>query len=111
MVSRSTIFTAQSAAKNCLHIEQKAETVLQEIFPKAVADGTLRWRPCDVDLPENLHFIFDFDLTSNELVIVRFQDDRPIHWQKVPEVWKMAWDSEGLRLLLTETISESLGEL
>jgi hypothetical protein len=100
-------FHSTTRCEDCLRIEQMAKTIVREDFPQAVADGTLWWRSCNVDLPENLHFIFDFDLTANELVVVRFQEDRPSHWQKVPEVWKWAWDREGLRVLLTEKISKS----
>jgi hypothetical protein len=100
-------FHSTTRCEDCLRIEQMAKTIVREDFSQAVADGTLWWRSCNVDLPENLHFIFDFDLTANELVVVRFQEDRPSHWQKVPEVWKLAWDREGLRVILTEKISKS----
>lgn len=48
-----------------------AEDVLQERFPGKLAEGDLAWLPTNADLPENAHFVFDYDLVANELVVVR----------------------------------------
>ncbi|MBT0653215.1 nitrophenyl compound nitroreductase subunit ArsF family protein [Geomobilimonas luticola] len=76
--------------ETCLLIETLAEGTLQADFPEELANGRLVWRPLSVDLPENAHFVKDFGLGANELVVIRQHKDGGATWGKVPDIWNLA---------------------
>jgi len=81
-------FHSTQRCETCLEIERFAGEILQERFPQELASGQLSWRPVNIDLPENSHFIFDYDLAANALVVVRDGQGARNDWEKLPDVWK-----------------------
>jgi len=73
---------------DCLRIDQMSSETLKETFHQELTDGHLEWRPTNLDLPENTHFMFDYDLNANELVVVRDDGKQPV-FNKLPEVWEL----------------------
>lgn len=94
---------------DCLLIEQVSADALQEVFPQALADGRLDWRPVNLDQPENTHFVFDFDLNANELVVVRGEGGT-VAFSKLPEVWKLVQQPDQLRSMLIDLVKSQLAQ-
>lgn len=91
---------------DCLEIERLAGDVLQRSFPRELASGQLIWNPVNVDLPENTHFVFDYDLAANELVVA--QTDPPGNFLKLFEVWNLARQHEQFRAELVRLVGKAL---
>lgn len=94
---------------DCLQIEQLSAGALQEVFPQALADGRLEWRPVNLDQPENTHFVFDYDLSANELVVVGIESGQPT-FNKLPEVWKLVQQPDQLRSALIDQVKMQLAQ-
>ena len=92
---------------DCVQIEQVSAEALQEGCPQALADGRLEWRPVNLDQPENTHYVFDYDLDTNELVVVRGEGEEPV-FSKLPEVWKLVQQPEQLRSALIDQVKKQL---
>lgn len=103
-------FYATTRCDGCLEIERLADEILRQEFSRELADGRLRWQPVNVDLPENSHFIFDFDLAANELVVSHGDGAQERAWEKLPDVWKLADDPEQLQTRLVRMVANLLGE-
>lgn len=95
--------------ETCLLIEAMAEGTLQADFPDELADGRLLWRPLSVDLPENAHFVTDFSLGANELVVLGQRDGGETAWEKVPDIWELAADPGRFRERLRDVVARFLG--
>jgi len=54
----------------CLEIEHRAYEAILRAFPDEISALKLRWLPVNMELPENQHVIFDYDLTAPSLVLV-----------------------------------------
>jgi len=64
------------------------EKVLETYFSSRVEDGTLRWQVVNIDLPENYHYVDEYIIMYNTLVIQSYKNNEAGEWK---ELWK-AWD-------------------
>lgn len=95
--------------ETCLLIEAMAEGTLQTDFPDELTDGRLLWRPLSVDLPENAHFVTDFSLGTNELVVLSQRGGGGTAWEKVADIWELAADPGRFRERLRGVVARFLG--
>lgn len=101
-------FHGSMRCESCLFIEVVAEGTLRAEFPGELASGTLLWCPLDVGLPKNSHFVADFGLASNELVVVLEQAGTNLSWEKIPDLWELAADPTRLSHRLRDVVVKSL---
>jgi hypothetical protein len=74
--------------QTCLDMESNAKKVLETYFSSRVEDGTLRWQVVNIDLPENYHYVDEYIIMYNTLVINSYKHHDAGEWK---ELWK-AWD-------------------
>ena len=74
--------------KACLDMEANAKKVVETYFSSQYEAGTLRWKVVNIDLPENYHYLEDYIIMYNTLVIQQYIDGKPAEWK---ELWH-AWD-------------------
>jgi thioredoxin 1 len=75
--------------QTCLVLEQISEQAIREGFGKELADGLIEFKSVNYEEPENAHFVQDFKLTTQSLVLVRLQDDRQTAWKALPRIWEL----------------------
>jgi len=85
-------FHATARCQTCRAIEANADEALHDAFGPQLADGTLAWRPLNVEAPENRHFIDDFHLTSRDIVVVRRRPDGSREWHRLDRTWALVHD-------------------
>ena len=73
----------------CRKIEAFSEEALKQGFGEALRSGTLEWQPVNVQLPQNRHFINDYQLFTKSLVIVRVKDGQSVEWKNLAKVWEL----------------------
>ena len=101
-------FHSTARCAECLKVEQMTGEILRENFYQELAGGQLAWLPTNADLPENSHFVFDYDLAANELVVVRDPEVRTTAWNKLPEVWNLVHDPGKFRTELLNMVRQAL---
>lgn len=103
-------FHATTRCDSCLEIERLAEEILVQEFSPELTDGRLLWRAVNADLPEHAHFISDFDLAANELVVARGNAVRGGAYVKLPDTWTLAYDPETLQTRLMRLVRDALSQ-
>lgn len=78
----------------CRMIEALSEEALKQGFAEALRDGTLEFRPVNVQLLENRHFINDYQLFTKSLVIVRVNDGKQVEWKNLEKVWELVGNKQ-----------------
>ncbi len=73
----------------CLEIERRAYEAILRAFPDELASGVLRWQAVNMELPENQHVIFDYDLTSPSLVLVLTEGDNELSHRVLTRTWEL----------------------
>ena len=78
---------------SCVKIEKLSRKAITEGFPKELKNDRLAFRDVNVEEPGNRHFIDDYRLVSQSLVIVEYRDGRQVRWKNLEKVWTLL-DSE-----------------
>ncbi len=86
-------FHGRFRCASCVKIERLSRKAVEEGFPEEMRSGRLAFREVNVDEPQNRHFIEEFRLSSQSLVLVRMRDGRRERWQNLEKVWTLL-DSE-----------------
>lgn len=76
----------------CNAIERYVFETLNTDFAAQLEDGTLAWRPLNVEEPQNRHFIRDLGLVSSTAVIADMNGDVVVRSKKLDLVWKLVRD-------------------
>lgn len=80
-------FHGKFRCASCLAIERLSGKAIREGFPEDLRSGRLEFREVNVDLPENRHFVEDYQLSSQSLVLVQYRDGRQVRWKNLEKVW------------------------
>jgi len=78
---------------SCVKIEALSRKAITEGFPEELKSGRLRFLEVNVDDAQNQHFIGEYQLASQSLILVRIRDGKQIQWQNMEKVWTLL-DSE-----------------
>jgi hypothetical protein len=61
-------------------------------FAGDLKSGAIQWRPVNVQLPENRHYIQDYRLFTRSLVLVKVRDGKQVEWRNLDKVWELVGD-------------------
>jgi hypothetical protein len=86
-------FHGRVRCASCVKIGNLSGKAIRDRFPEELRKGLLAFRQVNIDEPENRHFIDDFRLSSQALVVVEYRDGRPVRWVNLEKVWTLL-DSE-----------------
>ena len=73
----------------CQRIEAYSREAIETGFAQELKDGRLEFRLVNVELPENRHFVQDYDLVTKSLVLVRIGAGRQLEWTNLGRVWEL----------------------
>jgi ABC-type hemin transport system ATPase subunit len=75
-------------------MEAWAKEVVAETFAADVAAGRLVFSIVNKDLDANAHYVDDFEMTSNGLVLARRSPDGTWAYEKLEKIWDLSDDRE-----------------
>ncbi|MFC1527101.1 nitrophenyl compound nitroreductase subunit ArsF family protein [Candidatus Latescibacterota bacterium] len=87
-------FHGTARCLTCRALEAYGEEALRGGLSDALEEGSLVWRPTNVDLPENRHLLQDFQLRFRSLVLVEVRDGQVGRWKNLEQIWQLASDRE-----------------
>jgi len=95
----------------CRAIESYSKEVIHTRFAKELASGQLEWRLVNVQLPENRHFIQDYELFTKSLVLVRTQNGRQKEYKVLNDTWELAGDKTAMQNYVEKEVRGFLRKL
>lgn len=87
-------FHGDKRCTNCVTIEKYAQEALQEHFGAELGSGELTWLSLNVMESHNQHFFYDFQLTSQVVVLAEVVGDTTVRWKRLDRVWDLLKDRE-----------------
>ena len=93
---------------SCVKIEKLSRKAITEGFPKELKNDRLAFREVNVEEPGNRHFIDDYRLTSQSLVIVEYRDGRQVRWKNLEKVWTLLGSEKEFLPYVKEGVSSYL---
>lgn len=95
----------------CRTIESYSKEVIHARFAKELATGQLEWRLVNVQLPENRHFIQDYQLFTKSLVLVRTQNGQQKEYKVLNNTWELVGDKSAMQTYVEKEVRSFLRKL
>lgn len=87
-------FHGRARCTTCRLLEAYAREAVETGFAQELADGRLSWRTVDISQPENRHFIREYQLQFQSVVLVETREGQPGRWQNLDQIWDLVSDKE-----------------
>jgi len=79
---------------SCNRIEQLTVETVRQFFRKELETGRLRISVVNVEDPENSHFVKDYQLYSQSVILSERDGDREVKWKNLIRVWELLKDDD-----------------
>ena len=95
----------------CKAIESYSKEVIHTRFAKELEAGRLEWRLVNLQLPENRHFIQDYQLFTKSLVLVRTLNGQQKEYKVLNDTWELVGDKATMQNYVEKEVRGFLGKL
>ena len=103
-------FHATQRCATCRAIEDLSRETITGKFASELKRGTLEWSTVNVQLPENRHFIQDYQLFTRSLVLVEFKDGRETGHKVLEKTWELVGDKAAFGDYVVREVQALLGK-
>ena len=90
----ATYFHGRARCIACQHLQLYAEEALTSGFPRELADGRLVWRTVDISQPQNRHFVADYQLRYQSVIMEQMNGSQVQRWRNLDQIWHKVRDRE-----------------
>lgn len=90
-------FHVTARCTTCRTIEGYSRDVIERKFGTDIAGNRLQYKLVNVQLPENRHFVKDYQLFTKSLVLVRFEKGREAEHKVLNETWELVGDKSAMQ--------------
>jgi hypothetical protein len=95
----------------CRTIESYSREVVEGKFGADIAKGRLQYKLVNLQLPENRHFVKDYQLFTKSLVLVRFDKGRQAEYKVLNETWELVGDKSAMQGYVEREVRDYLKRL
>ena len=85
-------FHGDKRCPTCRNLEAYAQEALKAGFAEDLESGRLEWRVVNRDQARNAHFIQDYQLVTNSVVLVELADGEQVRWKNLEQIWDLVGD-------------------
>ena len=78
----------------CKKIEALTKESIDGAYAADLKKGNLEWRVVNIDLPENKHFIKDYQLYTRSVVLSDLHKGEQSRWRNLDKVWTLVRDHD-----------------
>ncbi len=103
-------FMTMARCPSCRKIESYTKETVQSNFSDDLTDGRMIWRMVQVDLPENRHFIEDYQLYTKSVVLVKIRDGKKVAWKNLDQVWNLLRDKTAFQNYIVKEVESFIKE-
>lgn len=104
-------FHVSARCVTCRNIESYSKQVIHEKFSAELGDGSLEWKLVNVQLPENRHYIQDFQLFTKSLVLVLVKDGRQRDYKVLNDTWELVGNKASMQKYVEREVRGYLRKL
>ena len=95
----------------CRMIESYSREVVEQKFGADIAKGRLEYKLVNLQLPENRHFVKDYQLFTKSLVLVRFDKGRQAEYKVLNETWELVGNKSAMQGYVEREVRDYLKRL
>jgi hypothetical protein len=94
----------------CRTIEKYSHDAIQQYSSKELDNGTLEFRPLNVEEPKNRHFIQEYQLFSRSLVLSLVRAGKETKSKNLTDIWNLVSDKEKFYQYVKDEVEAFLRE-
>jgi hypothetical protein len=102
-------FHATERCATCRLIESQSGEAITAQFASELAKNILEWRLVNIQLPQNRHFIQDYQLFTRSLVLVELKDGRQVRYKVLEKTWELVGNKAALQDYVVREVRAMLG--
>ncbi len=87
-------FHGNRRCATCRKLEAYSFEALNNDFKSALADSAILWRVVNFETDSNEHFVKDYGLFTQSLILSRVVDGKEVEWKNLDQIWKLVGDKE-----------------
>ncbi len=95
----------------CKTIEAYSHEAIFNHFRKDLDGGRLEWRVVNVQLPENKHFVKEYELFTKSVVLVHIAGGKQQSYKILNDVWELVGDKAKFQAYVDEEVRSYLARL
>ena len=95
----------------CRNIDSYSRGVIEKKFAGDIAKGRLEYRLVNVQLPENQHFVKDYQLYTKSLVLVRLDKGKQAEYQVLNDTWDLVGNKPLMQSYVERKVRDYLQRL
>ncbi len=96
---------------SCRLLEALTKEAIEREFSDALRQRCLEYRPIDIDLEENQHFVDDYRLYTKSVVLVQFKDVAQVRHKNLQRVWTLLRDKPAVLSYVREEVRAYLSAI
>jgi len=79
---------------SCKKIEEYTAAAVTTKFADQLEAGTFEWKPINVDLEGNEHYMDDYELFTKSVIVSKVSDAKEVKWENLPKIWELLNDKD-----------------
>ena len=95
----------------CKTIEAYSREAISNHFKNDLDRGRLEWQVVNVQLPENKHFIQDYQLFTKSVVLVHIANGKQLSYKILNDVWELVGDKAQFQAYIDKEVRGYLARL
>ncbi len=104
-------FHLTARCTTCRTIESYSREVIEQRFARDITKGRLEYKMVNVQLPENRHFVKDYQLFTKSLVLVRFENGKQAEYKVLNDTWELVGDKKAMQAYVEREVRGYLSRL
>ncbi|OQB43180.1 MAG: hypothetical protein BWY09_00252 [Candidatus Hydrogenedentes bacterium ADurb.Bin179] len=82
-------FHRTARCPGCLKIESLAHETVRTFFPVELESGVVQWHAVNVDDEDKQHFVSDYGLSAQTLIVAEFSGGKQSRWKNLDKIWDL----------------------
>ena len=101
-------FLGNKRCPTCHKLENYAKEALETYFPEELGSGRIQWKPVNVDIAENEHFVEDYQLVTKAIILSAMTTGKETTWKNLNQIWDLVADKSRYMEYIHESITKLL---
>jgi hypothetical protein len=107
----ASYFHVTARCTTCRTIEAYSREVVLNHFKNDIYRGRLEWQVVNVQLPENKHFVKDYQLFTKSVVLVHVANGKQQSYKILNDVWELVGDKARFQTYVDKEVRGYLARL
>ncbi|MDZ7860363.1 MAG: nitrophenyl compound nitroreductase subunit ArsF family protein [Candidatus Krumholzibacteriota bacterium] len=99
-------FHGNKRCPTCNTLEAYSKEAVETCFSAELESGRIEWQVVNYDKPRNEHFLTDYDLSFQSMVLVNMKDGKETGYKNLEEIWDLVWNKQGFITYVQSEIAD-----